>query len=529
MPPNNYEITAEDVELHNKNVVHPPKFTIKAISHYLMSRPKTLFISRQEWNDINWSDVVNPFKPLYNMNRHQWNMFALGFWAWTWDAFDYFITSLNASDMAIDLNTTVKNITWGMTLVLMFRSLGAVLGGMLADSYSRKYAYIVILFILCILQIGTANVTNYKGFLGVKAIFGIAMGSVYGVAMSTALDDADKSARGVLSGLYQEGYAFGNLLCVAFNRGIGVKTGGPHRGWRNMHYFSAGVPAIFLIWRLFSPETEAFKRIKEARKNDHHTAKQKRQKLYEDFMAMMKNYWLITIFLILCMSGMNFSSHGSQDMFPTLLTKQYEYSPDRSTVTNAVANLGAIAGGFIFGHLSNFFGRRLIIIIASIVGGACIYPWAFIQGNGINAGAFFLQFGVQGAWGVIPAYLMELCDPRFASLVGGTAYQLGNLCSSASSTIEATIADSLKLSNPDGSPKYFKDGTRALDYGKTMAIFMGAVFAYNIVVFFLGPEYRHASLDVDRDRVVEIEELEQDGKSVVSFEEHAAETKEEKV
>lgn len=263
-----------------------------------------------------------------------------------------------------------------------------------------------------------------------------------------------------------------------------------------MHYFSAGVPVLFIIWRFFSPETDAFKRIKEARKAETTTARQKRRQFLLDFGNMLRKYWLITVFLVLCMSGMNFSSHGSQDMFPTLLTAQYGYLADRLTVTNAVANLGAIFGGFIFGHLSNFFGRRLMIIVASVLGGACIYPWAFILGSGINAGAFWLQAGVQGAWGVVPAYLMELCDPRFATLVAGTAYQLGNLCSSALSTIEATISKHFPIYNPDGSFKVY-------DYGKTMAIFMGAVFAYNIVIFFLGPEYRHASLDVDRDRVLD--------------------------
>lgn len=204
-----YEITEKDVALHNKNVVRPPTLTAKAIGQYLLLRPKSLFITKDEWNEINWGEVVNPFKPLYNMNRHQWNMFGLGLVAWTWDAFDYFITSLNLHAISKQLNCSVEEITWGMTLVLMFRSLGAVLGGVFADAYSKRWAYIVIMILLSVLQIGTANVHSYALFLAVKALFGIAMGSVYGVAMSTALDDADKLARGVLSGLYQEGYALG--------------------------------------------------------------------------------------------------------------------------------------------------------------------------------------------------------------------------------------------------------------------------------------------------------------------------------
>lgn len=38
-------------------------------------------------------------------------------------------------------------------------------------------------------------------------------------------------------------------------------------------------------------------------------------------------------------------SHGSQDLYPTMLVNQYDFSPNAKTVTQVVANLGAIAGG----------------------------------------------------------------------------------------------------------------------------------------------------------------------------------------
>jgi SHS family lactate transporter-like MFS transporter len=177
-----------------------------------------------------------------------------------------------------------------------------------------------------------------------------------------------------------------------------------------------------------------------------------------------------------------------------MLTVQYGYSPDRSTVTNSVANLGAIFGGMVFGHLSTFIGRRLAIIIACILGGAMIYPWAFIKGSGINAGVFFLQAGVQGAWGVIPIHLSELSPPEYRSFVAGCAYQLGNLCSSASSTIEATIGQRFPLKGVEGD---------VYDYAKVMAIFIACVFTYVILIVFFGPENRGASMGVERDEYLE--------------------------
>ncbi|KAK9311662.1 hypothetical protein V1522DRAFT_416358 [Lipomyces starkeyi] len=135
-----------------------------------------------------------------------------------------------------------------------------------------------------------------------------------------------------------------------------------------------------------------------------------------------------------------------------------------------MANLGAIAGGIIFGHMTDLIGRRLSIMVACVLGGALIYPWAFVRNDGIMAAAFFLQFMVQGAWGVIPIYLSELSSPALRRFVVGLAYQLGNLASSASSTIEATIGARFPLDSNSSSP------VRRYDYAKVMAIFMGCYF-----------------------------------------------------
>lgn len=108
------------------------------------------------------------------------------------------------------------------------------------------------------------------------------------------------------------------------------------------------------------------------------------------------------------------------------------------------------------------------------------------------AAAFFEQAMVQGAWGVIPIHLMELSPASFRTFVVGTAYQLGNLVSSASSTIETTIGERFPL------PPVVKNGvtTERYEYGVVMAIFMGCVFGYVIILTFLGPEFKNRRMDV---------------------------------
>lgn len=205
----------------------------------------------------------------------------------------------------------------------------------------------------------------------------------------------------------------------------------------------------------------------------------------------MKRHWLLLIYMVLLMAGFNFMSHGSQDLYPTMLSNQFNFSANAVTVTQVVANLGAMAGGTTVGYCSQIFGRRFSIVTVCIVGGALLYPYTFTSSKAVIAAAFFEQFCVQGAWGVIPIHLMELSPGSFRTFVVGTSYQLGNLASSASSTIEATIGERFPLP-PKGKVSRY-------DYGKVICIFMGCVYAYVILMTILGPEYRNREFDVTAD------------------------------
>jgi SHS family lactate transporter-like MFS transporter len=174
-----------------------------------------------------------------------------------------------------------------------------------------------------------------------------------------------------------------------------------------------------------------------------------------------------------------------------MLQNQYNFDANAVTVTQVVAKLGAITGGTIIGYSSQIFGRRFSIIFICIIGGALLYPYTFTTTERIAAPAFFEQFCVQGAWGVIPIHLMELSPGSFRTFVVGTTYQLGNLISSASSTIEATIGERFPLP-PKGKTKRYQ-------YGKVICIFMGAVYAYVILLTLIGPENKNKRFEVEYD------------------------------
>ncbi|THY92824.1 sugar transporter family protein [Aureobasidium pullulans] len=429
--------------------------------------------------------VRNPISLLRMLNTQQWLFFSVAFIAWTWDAFDFFTVSLTVSDLAKDFGKTTKDITWGITLVLMFRSVGSIIFGIAADRYGRKWPFVVNNILFIVLELGTGFCQTYNQFLAVRALFGIAMGGLYGNAAATALEDVPDEARGIISGMLQQGYAFGYLLAVVFARGLVNTT--PH-GWRPLFWFGACPPVLIILFRLCLPETQAYRERQAVRESGSPSVG---STFIAEGKVALKRHWMLLTYMVLLMAGFNFMSHGSQDLYPTMLKNQYSFDANSVTITQVVANLGAIAGGTTMGYCSTIFGRRLTIIVACVVGGSLLYPYTFTSSKAVMAAAFFEQFCVQGAWGVIPIHLMELSPGAFRTFVVGTSYQLGNLASSASSTIEAQIGEQFPLP-PKGKVERYQ-------YGKVICIFLGCVYAYVIVLTLLGPEFKGRDMSVHND------------------------------
>jgi len=147
----------------------------------------------------------NPIRLLAMLNFQQWMFFLVGFIGWTWDAFDYFTVSLTLTDLAKEFHKTNADITWGITLVLMFRSVGSILFGIFSDRYGRKWPFILNNILFIALELATGFCNTYRQFLVVRSLYGIAMGGLYGNAAATALEDCPPEARGLMSGLLQQG------------------------------------------------------------------------------------------------------------------------------------------------------------------------------------------------------------------------------------------------------------------------------------------------------------------------------------
>lgn len=262
----------------------------------------------------------NPFSALLLLNRQQWLFVTVSFmgwpsfpdiWGqlayalqiaflgWTWDAFDFFTLSLTTTDVAKTFNKTIPQVSWGITLVLMLRSVGAVLFGIASDRWNRKWPFIVNMLLFIALELGAGFSQTWKQFLATRALYGIAMGGLYGNVAATALEDCPAEARGIISGLLQQGYAFGYLLATAFARALVNTTS---HGWRPFYWFAACPPVLLIIFRFYLPETQAFKTRKALRENNGDVT----ANFLSEGKVAVKRHWVLLVYLVFLMAGMNF-------------------------------------------------------------------------------------------------------------------------------------------------------------------------------------------------------------------------------
>ncbi|KAF2642851.1 sugar transporter [Massarina eburnea CBS 473.64] len=488
-------------------------YSPQQIGRYFLTRLTSLRPPRN-------SHAKNPVRILKQLSRHQWLMFWCGFLGWAWDAFDFFTVSLTVTEIAKDFGVKNSEVSWGLTVTLMLRSVGALIFGSLSDRYGRKWPFVINLSALIVLELGTGFTHNLGEFLAVRSLFGIAMGGLFGPAASTALEDLPYEARGILSGLFQQGYATGYLLAAIFYRALVPTTS---HGWRSLYWFGAGPPILIIVFRLCLPETNHFLVQRAERETKHailHEQTGSDQVMgrknngirafgREAWLAIKQN-WVLLIYMVVIMTGYNSCSHGSQDFYPTFLKDQVGMDQTNTTIITVIGQIGALIGGTTIGYLSSICGRRLSMIVACVIGGALVPAYILPRNMTLIAPVFFTQVFVGGVWGPIPIHLMELAPPALRTLVMGLTYQLGNLASSASATIQSTIGERYPL-----PPK--ADGTERFDYGKVIGIFMGAVWAYILLWLILGPEMSQEEREEQRIEALAWEEERRSGRSVAEM------------
>src|SRR3989442_1510888 len=192
------------------------------------------------------------------------------------------------------------------------------------------------------------------------------MGAEWGVGSSLVMEKVQPRLRGVVSGLLQQGYAAGYLLaalCYFFVF--------PHWGWRPL-FFLGGLPALLALFV-------------RARVHESEVWQATRHENWSGLGRAIAANWKLFLYLTVLMAMMNMVSHGTQDMYPTFLQRDWGFSPAKRAALTAFSQVGALTGGVLCGLYSDRLGRRRTIALA-LVGSCPAVPVASAAGAGLGLG-----------------------------------------------------------------------------------------------------------------------------------------------
>src|SRR5438045_7554866 len=284
-------------------------------------------------------EAIRLFKLL---DRNQRNTFVACFLGWALDAFEFFLLTFVIVPMARDFGTSIAELSYAITLTLAMRPIGAFIFGLLGDRFGRRMPLMVDIIFYSLMELLTAFSPNYTWLLIFRALYGIGMGGEWGLGASLAMETLPTAARGLFSGILQQGYAFGYLLAAVVYWIIF-----PFFGWRGLFVVGA-LPALVVIYiRAKVPESPTWLREK------HFIAK-----FWSNMGAILRQHWLLFIYVIVLMTAFNAMSHGTQDLYQTFLSEQRGLGVSAKATVGIIYSVGAICGGTIIGHFSQRFGRR---------------------------------------------------------------------------------------------------------------------------------------------------------------------------
>jgi SHS family lactate transporter-like MFS transporter len=380
-----------------------------------------------------------------------------GILGWILDAFDFFVLVFLVDVLAANFHVDKGAIVWTITVTLVMRPVGAMVLGSLADRYGRRRPLVWCVAYFSVITALTPFAPNYAVFVVLRGLYGIGMGGYWGIGASLVMESSPKRWRGLFSGIMQGGYSLGYLLAA-----VAIRVVEPRFGWRSMFLGGLGIATVIAVCTLMAPESTAWQRNRLAS--------------FGEIMSTLAKHKGTFAYLVLLMTVMTCLSHGTQDLYPDFLKSVHRFPNALVSNLAILYNVGAILGALVIGHFSDRFGRRACILFALSISLLSIPAWAFGTSILVLAtGSFVMQFGVQGAFGVIPAHLNELSPNSVRSLFPGVVYQLGMLLGAPSVVIEFALK-------------------RRFGYQWALTGFEACVIVALMVIYGLGPERRGRDL-----------------------------------
>lgn len=405
------------------------------------------------------------------VSAQQWKVFLTTFFAWVLDAFDFTILTFVLAD--IQQSFSVNKALAGLlgTVTLLFRVVGGIGAGTLADRYGRKGPILFSIAWYTVFALLSGASTSYVMLFAFRGLFGIGMGGMWAAGMPLALEHWPQHLRGIASGILQGGYSTGFLLSsLVFQLGYPFIRHEPEWAWRVM-LWSGVIPAIavFLVmWGV--PESPIWLERRRQMSDSKAAERLSVARLFD------RDLIRVTLHTSLLMGAFVSVYQSTTFWYPTLLGTLKLQPLWFLLLLNAGGALGSIALGAA--SETRWGGRRGSATFGMVVGLLSLPLYLFGSSSALLLlGAWMMGFFAAGAWGMVPSYLSERFPTEARGVGTGFAYHAGVGIGSYAPFLIGRLQDG------------------GMDLRTAMAYCIGTAGVLCVILLWLGPETRGRRLD----------------------------------
>ena len=313
---------------------------------------------------------------------------------------------LGLSNYEVGLLASGLSLTW---------ALAAFVIGIISDktgSRKRILVFATIAFSACSFLSGIAS--SFALLLGARLLMGFSEGPIMPISQTMLATEVSPERRGLAMGVAQN---FGSNLLGSFAAPVLLVAFATTFSWHHA-FFLAGIPGLItaglMWWIIREPEPgEVLEEKSSAPRLTMMEALAERNILICSAQAV-----LLVSYLVICWNFM-----------PLFLTEVRHFDPDRMSWLMGTLGISATVGSFVISGLSDYIGRKPVMIIMPFIG--VILPLGAMYFHGhiwIMYVIFFVGWGLNGIFPLFMATVpSESVDPLHTATVVGLCMGIGEI------------------------------------------------------------------------------------------------------
>ena len=449
------------------------------------------------------------------LNGYHWFVFFVASAAWCFDCLDQQLFILARDNAVKALSPGVDSLTqgklsgWAMSVFIAGWATGGLIFGAVGDRIGRAKTLAITVLIYSLFTGLSSFATDITQFMIYRALTGLGVGGVFGLAVALVADALPDSARPKALGMLQALSAVGNVtagLCA-----MSLSKVDPMVSWKYLFWIGS-VPAflcIFIMLRLKEPEkwlaAKATSRIDSTKSMGSYMslfgdARWRKSALFGMMLCVsaVVGLWGIGFFSNKLVAAAIADSLAGQNLSPVDLSAAKQWWAAANLI---VMNIGAFVGMIAFSKAAHRFGRKPVFVVAFLAAmGATIFFYQEFNTRDDIWMSFVLGVCQLSLFAGFAIYLPELFPTRLRSTGTSFCYNVGRFIAASGpvtlGVLQANLGAKAIAALPTTATAAMK-ATAELDAFRTAGCYMSSVFLIGLVALMFLPETKGRPLPED--------------------------------